>query len=140
MGTHGPIPKRSTERAGHRAKADRPDRVGAAAKVRQPPAKQGWHQAARSWYRSLGRSGQSAFYEPSDWEYARILADLLTVQFKAPKPSSEMIKAILGAMDNLGTTEGARRRMRIEVDRSIVPASGVEAAKVAVLDQYRDLG
>lgn len=140
MGARGPVPKRASERAGHRAKSDKPDRVGAPTKVRRPPVNKDWDPAARAWYLSLARSGQVRFFEPSDWAFARILADLLTGQLKSERPSSELLKGILAAMDNLGTTEGARRRMRIEIDRSTGVNNEVEAAKVASLDQYRNLG
>lgn len=116
--TSGPVPKRRAERAGHVTKGDAPDVVAMPDPVRPPPARSSWDPAARAWYRSLRRSGQSRYYEPSDWELARILCDLLTNELAKPKgPSSEMTKAILSSMDALGTTESARRRMRIEIDR-----------------------
>lgn len=136
MGTRGPIPKRSTERAGHRTKSEAPGRVAMNGAVPVPSAFREWHPRARSWYRSLARSGQSRFYEASDWEYARVLADLLSRQLSSGRPSSEMMKAIFAGMDSLGTTEGARRRMRIEVERPEAD-DAADDAEVAVMEQYR---
>jgi hypothetical protein len=140
MGARGPVPKRADQRAGHRAKSDRPDRVTEPGNVKRPPSAADWSPEARAWYRSLEKSGEARFFEPSDWQYARLLARLLTDEMMKSRRSSEMIKAVLAGMDNLGTTEAARRRMRIEVERHANVDDGVENAKVSVLDQYRALG
>ena len=130
IASRGPVPKRSSQRAGHRAKSDRPDQVAVAGSVAAPPAMPGWNAAARRWYDSLKKSAQAKFFEPSDWEYARLLAELLTKEYSAVKvtkdgdvvpvlPRAAMVNGILRAMSELGTTESSRRRMRIEVDREV---------------------
>jgi len=140
MGTRGPVPKRSSERAGHRTRAEQPDVVRLGEPVAPPPARRGWSPEAKAWYRALGRSGQARYFEPSDWELARLVAELLSRQLRAERPSAEMLKALLGAMASLGTTEADRRRMRIEVERQAAEAEeAAEAAEVAVLEQYRRL-
>lgn len=140
MGARGPLPKRSRERAGHRTRAEQPDVVRAEGAVTPPPARRGWAPEARSWYRALARSGQARFFEPSDWELARLVAELLSRQLRVERPSAEMLKGILGAMASLGTTEADRRRMRIEVERQAAEAERLaEDADVAVLEQYRRL-
>lgn len=132
-GKGGPVPKRSSERAGHRTKAEQPDKVVVPVAFQVPPASEEWAEEARRWYESLAESGQSRYFEPSDWAYARLLARLLSDQLGKARPSSEMMKAILTAMNDLGTTEGARRRLRIEVER---PASdaGDPGAELIILD------
>lgn len=140
MGSRGPVPKRSSERAGHRTRAERPDVVRAAEPVKAPPARRGWHPQAKAWYRSLARSGQSRYFEPSDWELARLIADLLTKQLTSERPSAEMVKACLAAMSALGTTEADRRRMRIEVERPELGADDeAKRAALTVLDEFRRL-
>lgn len=150
MGVRGPVPKHSSDRI-RRNIEGRPDRVTSgpgAAPI--PPASRDWHPQARRWYRSLRRSGQAVFYEASDWASAHLLADLLTRELTAVRvvelpqggevvvprpPGALMMKTILGAMNDLGTTESARRRMRIEIERTAVdPAPDVG---LAVLDAYR---
>lgn len=136
MGSRGPVPKRSAEQAGHRTKEEQPDKTTGEV-VKPPPASREWAPEARNWYKALKRSGQSHWFEPSDWEYARLLCRLLTEQLQRAKgPSSEMVKAILNGMDQLATTEAARRRLRIEVERP-EPGSDDEG-KVAVMQRYRE--
>ena len=44
-----------------------------------------WHTIATAWYRSLEKSGQTYFYEPSDWMAAVVLAEQLSREM-LPKP------------------------------------------------------
>jgi len=136
-GKGGPVPKRSSERAGHRTKAEQPDKVVVPVAFQVPPASEEWAEEARRWYESLAESGQSRYFEPSDWAYARLLARLLSDQLGKARPSSEMMKALLAAMGNLGTTEADRRRMRIEVERAVEQHG--KSAELAVLEDYRRL-
>lgn len=155
MGSRGPIPKRSSQRAGHRAKDDVPDQVSAAGKIRVPSAVSTWDPQAKRWYLALKRSGQARYFEPSDWEYARLLADLLTRELHLEAvahtlagdvvvklgPRAMMMKAILAGMTELGTTEGSRRRMRIEVDREPeAPADDVAVSLEAYRQRTRASG
>ena len=134
MGDRGPVPKRSDQRV-RRNLESRPDKVKATGgRVKGPPASSSWHVAARRWYRSLGVSGQATYFEPSDWEHARLLAELLSDELSRI-PRASMINAILAAMRGLGTTEADRRRMRIEVERGADPDAG--DGEVSELDSYR---
>lgn len=136
VATRGPVPKRSNVRAGHRAAADAPDKVAVRGPVRVPHASRSWHPSARAWYRSLAESGQRRYFEPSDWAFARLLAQLLTDELSGI-PRATMVNAILAGMDKLGTTESARRRMRIEVERELEGSD--DDAEVVALEQYRRL-
>lgn len=106
-----------------------------AAKGGIPPAADHWHPIAHDWYRSLEESGQSEFYEPSDWQAARYVAELMSKQLKQGKPSAHMFAAVWAAMGDLLTTEASRRRVRIEIERE----SGDEeqSAKVTAISDYR---
>jgi hypothetical protein len=143
MGSRGPVPKRSTTRAGHRAKGDKPETIESHAICSVPDPDPAWDLAALAWYESLPKSGQSRYYEPSDWQVAKITASMLSKLLSADRPSAELFKAVDAAMDKLGVTEGARRRMRIEVNRPGQDAEGdpkvVEAAKKAVTERYLKL-
>jgi hypothetical protein len=134
MGTRGPVPKRSSQRAGHRTSDEEPDHVTVSGRVAIPRSSTRWAAQARRWYRALATSGQSQFFEPSDWAYAQLLADLLTDELDG-KPRATMVNAILASMSKLGTTESDRRRMRIEVERA--DDDDAEDDDVAILDQYR---
>lgn len=119
MGSRGPAPKRDANRAGHRSKSERADKVviTQGGKVTAPAPDPNWHDRAREMYLALAESGQARYFEPSDWALATLLCDLLTDQLNAPRKSAEMVKHVLSGFQTLGVTEVDRRRARIEVDR-----------------------
>lgn len=119
MGARGPIGKRSDQRHGHRTKAEMAGttRADGAAVVSVPEPDPEWHEVAREWYSALGQSGQSQFYEPTDWQQARVLAHILDRLMRADRPSPELFKAWQSGAAELLTTEGARRRVRVELVR-----------------------
>ena len=133
VATRGPVPKRSSESAGHKGAAQKPDTIRAQGAVSVPPADPSWAAEAIAWYRSLAVSGQSRYYEPSDWAYAQIVGAMLSQLFE--EPSAALFNAVSTAMADLGTTEGARRRLRIEVERdSPAPApAGTQADRLKLL-------
>lgn len=93
-----------------------------------PAADESWHPLARAWFDSLAISAQSKFYEPSDWAYAVVWTEILSRQLVG-RPSARMMAAWHSAATDLLTTEAARRRVRVEVDRRIlssVPATPVD--------------
>lgn len=141
VGTHGPIPKRSEERR-RRNKDDGPGLVQApsgppAGLPALPEPDPNWHDIARDWYLSLQQSGQAQFYEPSDWAMARYAAELMSRGLASGRPpNGQFVSALDSVMARLLTTEGDRRRARIELERK--PA-GAKLASVKPLDAYRDL-
>ena len=130
----GPIPKRSAERR-RRNKAEIPTKkVAVSGVVTIPPASKDWHPLAKRWYQSLKTSGQSQFYEPSDWAVAGIVAEALSRNLEqGQRMSAQMFAAVMGTMATLLTTEGDRRRVRLEIERQTS-----EPATVSVLDEYRE--
>ena len=137
MATRGPVPERSDERRRRNKNPDGPVTKSAAQPlVVAPPADPGWHPMAADWYESLALSGQARFYEPSDWETARVWSEVLSRELLKGRMSAQMIAAWSGASTELLTTEGARRRGRLELERG-EPDLTAEQAKVAVLAGYR---
>lgn len=158
MGARGPVPKRSSERRRRnkdakptKAKAGRPKKAPAAkkaaAKPEPPtaaapapeipgrrPAKKTWHPIAREWYDSLVDSGQSEFYEASDWSGAFYVAEVMARHLQAKRLSAQLFASIWAAMGELLTTEGARRRARIELERE---DGDQQPPGVTALDDYR---
>ncbi len=63
-----------------------------------PSLPRGTHPEARAWYRSLAKSGPSQLYQPSDWEYARICALLLSDALLAEPRDAEVLSAVSEAM------------------------------------------
>lgn len=96
-----------------------------------------WHEIATDWYLSLRESGQAQFYEPSDWAMARYAAELMSRGLSSDRPpNGQYVAALNSVMTSLLTTEGDRRRARMELERK--PA-GPQLASVKPLDAYRDL-
>lgn len=137
MAAHGPVPNRSDDLSRERD-ANRGDRMpiakGELRPVRIPHADPEWHPIARKFYDSLKTSGQSDFYQNSDWAYAFSLCDDLSLYKKSGKRSSMMFAAINTAMTNLLVTEADRRRARIELS---APEDEGESAAVLAIADYR---
>ncbi|MFJ3839463.1 hypothetical protein ACIPY6_28705 [Streptomyces sp. NPDC090054] len=140
MGTHGPIPKRSEERR-RRNKEEGPGLVkapsGPPADVPDLPEPDAlWHPIATDWYLSLRDSGQAAFYQPSDWAMARYAAELMSRGLQSDRPpNGQYVAALNSVMASLLTTEGDRRRARIELERK--PAVAAVPASVTAIADYR---
>jgi hypothetical protein len=118
MGARGPVPKRSSERR-RRNVDNQAEKVEAAGEVRIPTLPKGTHKIARAWFRSLQASGQAAYYEPSDWAAAVVVCEQLTRLLAGGKAiSGPAFAAVWGAMADLLSTEGSRRRVRMEIERS----------------------
>lgn len=107
-------------------------RHGEMRSVKVPAAKREWCVEAKAWYNSLKTSGQSDYFQNSDWQLARICGDLLTYVYKEKfVKCTMMIVEISSIMDKLGTSEGARRQtMRVELDLP-VPVEQTEEQKYA---------
>ncbi|MFE6815246.1 hypothetical protein [Streptomyces sp. NPDC057677] len=141
MGARGPIGKRSEERMGHRSKQEKSSITKAPS---EPPADLPdlpepdplWHPIATDWYLSLQESGQAAFYQPSDWAVARYAAELMSRGLSSDRPpNGQYVAALNSLMGTLLTTEGDRRRARMELERKKPSTAG--SAKVTALDDYR---
>jgi hypothetical protein len=103
------------------------------AKVVAPPVNESWNPIAKMIYESLPESGQSIFFEPSDWAAAYLLCESISrdleEQVVGTTESGQVIKdyipmkgaslaAYLKGLGELGMTEGARRRLSIELTRA----------------------
>lgn len=131
----GPVPKRENERRRREPTYRRPQTVEVVGSVEIPAKDELWHPLAAAWFESLAESAQSRFYEPSDWAYARVWADVLSRQLEC-RPSARMLAAWQTAANDLLTTEAARRRVRMEVERrSLASVPDVPTTLV----EYRDL-
>jgi hypothetical protein len=141
MGSRGPVPQRSDQRRRTNANpggeitkaaagASRPR--GSAARAASP----GWHPLIRDLYFDIRKSGQAAFYEPSDWGMLRIGCEVMSENMLSAKPSAVMFASWDALMARLLVTEGDRRRMRMELERGKVEDPD-EAAAVASMTDYR---
>ena len=133
MGQTGPVPKRSTQRR-RTNKESRPEIVRATGQVEVPAADADWHEIAKGWYEALAASGQARFFEPSDWQAARFVAEAMTTNLNAGRFSAQLFAAVWSAMGDLLTTEGDRRRARLEIERL---GDKPEPDGVTSLDDFR---
>ena len=148
-GAGGPPPKRKdqTRHRGQKASGD-PETAPGAEVVVIPDGDPDWHPLALRWFDSLRDSGQSAFYEPSDWMLAQLLAESISRELK-PQPvvnketgyvtwiSKPVMAATLSSFlkgnTALMASEGERRRHALELER----AAPEEDASVEHLDDVR---
>lgn len=140
--------KRSDQRI--RRNKDDPDSLGVArapgaAVVKAPRVDSRWETLTKNWFRSLKESGQSHFFEPSDWQAAVLVAKQMDVLLKKQKETGQPIRAsafeaLWAAMGDLLTTEGQRRRIKVELQREDTNADPDAVAVVSVMEHYRDLG
>jgi hypothetical protein len=103
-----------------------------------PSANPNWHPQAQSWFRSLALSGQSEFYEASDWSTAVLAAQIYDMFLRTYRanllPSFERMSA------RLGVTVIDRKRNRIELDEPEPSDQDEEAADDAVIKWHGRLG
>lgn len=155
MGTRGPAPKREAQRRRRNKPDVEVEHADGADEVLIPEADPEWHPVARQWFESLKNSGQSVFYEPSDWALASVIAESMSrefrpqpmvvgrgefqrIEFVSMPPKGASLAAWLKAMTALMATEGDRRRAALELGRPQPPAAeGGADANVADLDAYR---
>ena len=132
----GPVPKRSDQRRRRNKEGGEVTRAPSRSSVVAPAPDEGWHPIARGWFTSLSESGQSQFYEASDWATARYVAEAMSRNLHGGRFSAQLFAAVMSGATELLTTEGARRRMRLELQKQ-APVDPAAAAKVARMDAYR---
>lgn len=131
MGHRSKDEKASVTKAPSAAPADLPD---------LPEPDPSWHEIATDWYLSLRESGQAAFYQPSDWAMARYAAELMSRGLSSDRPpNGQYVAALNSVMASLLTTEGDRRRARIELERK-QPARKAPASVTAIADYQSRIG
>lgn len=123
----GPVPKRSDQRVRRNKDVVDVDTIEVIGEVEIPDlGLADPHPLVVDLYESLKDSGQARYYEPSDWEYARLTCHFLDQQVKAARPSGQLLAVLHSMMTDLLISEGARRRVRLEIER--------EQAKAQVVD------
>ncbi|MET9262395.1 hypothetical protein [Amycolatopsis sp. NPDC004079] len=139
MGQRGPVGKRTDEIMGHKTKAELAEReqvAVAAGQVPAPDADPTWHPIAKEWFESLGESGQSQFFEPSDWATARYVAEAMHQHLqRGASMGAQMFAAVMSAASELLSTEGSRRRLRLELQRA--QPTQQDNAGVTAINEYK---
>jgi hypothetical protein len=137
----GPVPKREEDRARTNAPEIPIETIEVYGEVTPPELNLpfGADQMVIDFYESLKKSAFAKYYEPSDWEYARLACFIMQRIVSTNRPSAEMFKALQTALSNLLVTEGDRRRLRIEIARAAEkPAQTAEEEHMAeVIGMYQ---
>lgn len=140
----GPPPKRSDQRRRRNkpdesqpnltvVKDDAPRPV-----VKAPRVSPAWHPLMKDWFRSLKQSGQARFYEPSDWQTARLLAEVMSQELNNGEGvKASMLAEFNRAAASLMTTEGERRRLRVELQAA--DGDVVDDESSSVMSHYKEL-
>lgn len=124
--------KRADQRTGHsKGNADSRNGVTTAPSGVSfviPEESKEWHAVARGWYRSLAMSGQSRFYEASDWAMAWVGADALSMWYstRGGYGAGALLSQFIDIASKLMCTEGDRRKMRIELIKARAGADAEE--------------
>jgi len=103
-----------------------------------PVADPSWHPLARSWYNSLAYSGQSEFYEASDWATAVTAAKAYDIFLKTY--NAGILGSFVRLSERLGVTISDRKRSRIELSDPETTDVDEEAADTAVIEWQGRLG
>ena len=135
MGKRGPVPKRTAARRRRTTDGVETTITQREGRALPPQLPEDAHPLARAWYDSLASSGQSNYYEPSDWAAAVYVAEAVTRNLAARRFSHQAFATIFSAMTDLLTTEASRRRVRMEIERARDEEES--AAGVAAIEDYR---
>lgn len=137
----GPVPKRSEERIRRNAPEIPVDTVQITGRVFVPDLGiDDVHPMVQDLYDSMASSGQSEYYEPSDWEMARLTCYIINDMLRQPRLSAQMVMAVSSLTTELMLTEGSRRRLRMEIERENTKQQSAEDANTAkVLSIYKDM-
>ena len=96
-----------------------------------PEADPRWKLGAQSWFRSLKLSGQSQFYEASDWAMAECAAEAYNLFLRTYNAS--IFAQFVRLSERLAVTHIDRKRARIELVDPPPSDSDEDAADAALL-------
>lgn len=135
MGVRGPIPERSDQIV-RRNKPDTPiEKITTIGPVGIPDLNMpNAHPLVIDLYESMKVSAQKQFFEPSDWQVARlamhVIHDMLQGKGEDKRISPMMLASVNSMLSTLLVTEGDRRRVRIEVERNQAEGVVIDVAEM----------
>lgn len=133
------VPNRSDNLtpAGERKRKSRGVTVtkGEACPATIPEANPEWCKVAEGLWEAAQESGQSAFYETTDWWMLYLACDQVTYLYEQGRRSPEYLKGIITMLGSLMFTEADRRKVHVEL---IDPSDDAEEATIAVMNDYKN--
>ncbi|AOZ62829.1 hypothetical protein KIJ60_gp03 [Rhodococcus phage PhailMary] len=131
MGSRGPVPKRSEERVRRNQDEGPIEKVEAIGTFSIPDlGLSDPHPMIVDMYESLKDSAQSRYYEPSDWQFARFTLHFADQLVKSGRPSAQLLTAVNAAFTDLLVSEGSRRRVRLEIERTAAEGQVLDIASM----------
>lgn len=127
MSRPGPVPKRSEERIRRNKPEYEITTIEAVGNVEQPDL--GFddpHPITVEIWESMAQSAQAQYYEPTDWSYAKFVLHHADQQLKTSRPSAQMFQGITSSFGDLLLSEGARRRVAMEIERNKASAQVID--------------
>ena len=147
MGLRGPTPKRDEERIRRNIPENPTETISVIGSVDIPDLGDmshlgETHPLITDMYESIKQSASVKFYEPTDWQFARLALYTLNQELIAAahngKPVGAMkLTAINQMLSALLLTEGDRRRARLEIERAPSDASGGKVLDVTDMLRQR---
>jgi hypothetical protein len=129
-GPRGPVPKLAAVRRRRNAPSG-PELVTVPTVVSSSPeaADPTWHPVIVAWFNGLREGPEAEFMTPAGWGFARYLAERESRNLQLGRPSAQTSALFVASQADLLTTEGSRRRLRVELDRRQVVDSEDLVAK-----------
>ena len=142
----GPIPQRSEDRIRRNKDGGEITKGQAFDVTWDLPADPEWHPIAIRLYEACSSSGQSAYYQNSDWallysicedlshyKQGSKMVDRNTGELVNKARSGQMLQSIYSALERLMVAEGDRRRLRVELEapepkRKLASVTAIEDA------------
>lgn len=118
-GKRGPVPARTETLIGHSAKEKQEavTKIAMSGRVAPPNPNPEWGPAARALYDAALESGQSKYYEPTDWWMLLFTCREVDSYCNDKRPSAFNLQVLLQMFSQLLLTEAERRRVQVEIDR-----------------------
>jgi hypothetical protein len=99
-----------------------------------PEADPGWHPVIIAWYNGMREGPEAEFLTPAGWAFCAYLAVRESRNLELARPSAQTSALFVASQADLLTTEGSRRRLRVELDRRQVVDSARLLKKWSVVD------
>lgn len=145
MGVRGPIGKRDEERVRRNIPEDPTVTIQMPGLVTIPDLGDvshlgETHPLVTDMYESIRQSASVKYYEPTDWQFARLALytlnqELIAAQHNGKPVGAMKLTAINQMLSALLLTEGDRRRARLEIERA--PADSSAGKVLDVTDMLR---
>lgn len=132
----GPIPKRSEDRV-RRNQVD--ITKGVMFPVREWEPKRGWHRLAKETFEAIGSSGQSQYFQDSDWAIATVLCEELSEYKKEEDRKNRQLRKLDRWEKERDAWDAELEGKPFSKPKPSVPRGGSAMKLTAILQKFSDL-